>query len=163
MAGIAALLVGCAPGLSDPSRFEGDEVCDFDVQEELLIPRCATSGCHGAYQPAAGLEVVTGGLAERLMRTEATTCVGRPLIDRENPSASYLLARVGHAPRCGDAPVDRMPLVGEPLTEREITCLTQWVEAAATAGEPGGAAPRRDAGRMDVDGAVDADEADAGS
>jgi hypothetical protein len=134
---MALLFSACAPGLDDPSRFEDDEVCDFDIQEDLLVPRCGTApSCHVPHMPEAGLEFVTGGLAERLLRAEATTCDGHQLIDPESPSDSFLLTRVNAAPTCDGAPIDRMPYLLEPLNTRELTCLTRWVEAIAREAPP---------------------------
>jgi hypothetical protein len=148
---MALPFVACAPGLGDPSRFEVDEVCDFDVQEDLLVPRCATApACHVPHEPAAGLEFVTGGLAERLLRNEATTCDGHRLIDAANPSDSFILTRVSAEPACDGTPIERMPLVGEPLSARELTCLTRWVESIAREAPPIDA-PARDASTGDED------------
>lgn len=157
---VALALSACAPGLSDPSRFDGGEVCDFDVQEDLLIPRCTSPGCHAPYESAAGLEFVTGGLGERLARTEASTCAGHMLIDPADPSASFLLTRVSPDPTCDGVEIERMPLIGEPLTEHELACLTRWVESVAASVDAGVSA--RDAGAHSIDAsAVDASAMDA--
>lgn len=154
----AAGLLACTPSLSEPSRFEAEDVCDFDVREDLLVGRCASEGCHVPFQPQAGVDFVSGGLAERLVDVDSTTCAGRPLIDSANPEQSFLLARVGERPTCDEEEVDRMPLGRPHLTEREQTCLAQWVRRLASEGPPDAGWPAVDAASPPVDGGSEGSE-----
>ena len=140
----AALLVmgsaiGCAPGLSDPDRFTDESLCDFDVQQDLLARRCGVDGCHVPFEPRAGLDFVSGGLAERIVDVPASTCSSRRIVDARDPDRSFLLTRVSPDPRCGSEPIERMPLLGNLLSEREIECVRRWIDVLVDA-------PRRDAG-----------------
>jgi hypothetical protein len=127
------ILVGCVSDLRDPAVFEDPEApCDFDVQEDLLLPRCAGElGCHVAAQPMASLEYVSEGLPERLLDVPATTCPSMMRINVCAPDESFLLIRTQEDPRCGTMSVDRMPLARPPLSEREALCLSRWVHAIA--------------------------------
>ncbi|MFK7989445.1 MAG: hypothetical protein AB8I08_25740 [Sandaracinaceae bacterium] len=162
-AAAALALVACSPTLSEPERFE--DVCDFDVREDLLIGRCSTVGCHVPFQPQAGVDFISGGLAERLVDVDSTTCAGQPLIDSANPEASFLLVRVNETPTCEGEEIDRMPLGRPHLTDRELACLAEWVSELAAEGAPdaGWPAGGTDAGAPPVDaGGQDAGSQDAG-
>lgn len=155
---LALALAACSPTLSEPERFE--DACDFDVREDLLIGRCSSEGCHVPFQPQAGVDFISGGLAERLVDVDSTTCAGQPLIDSANPEASFLLVRVNETPTCEGEEIDRMPLGRPHLTDRELTCLTQWVSELAAEGAPDAGWPdtAADAGTATPDaGAVDMD------
>jgi len=139
---LSVIVSGCAPDLEDPSRFEGDDLCDLDVQRDLLVPRCARSGCHVPEEPASGIDYLSGGLAARLVGRESITCDGRLVIDPAHPEESYLLERLSEEPRCGDSPVAPMPLDGrEPLSEHERDCVARWVRSLAAPAAPDGGAP----------------------
>jgi hypothetical protein len=123
---VLLLLAGCAGEIEDPSIFDA-EVCDMDVQEDILVPRCARAGCHVPTQPMGGIEYATAGLEQRLVGVESQTCGGSYRIDPQDPEASHLLVRLSPEPRCGEEELDRMPMIGEPLTEHELECVRQWV------------------------------------
>ena len=127
--GCCVTWIGCAAHLESPERF--DEVCAGDVQETILVPRCARAGCHVPYEPTGGVEYLTAGLPSRLIGIEATTCAGRLLIDPADPDASFLLERLSDSPHCGELAIDRMPMLSTPLDEHELGCVRQWVHALA--------------------------------
>ena len=160
--GVVAL--GCAPDLEDPERFE-DLDCNYDVPTQLLAPRCGTAECHDGHEPAQGMDLLSGNLAERLVGIESTTCLGHMRIDPANPSASYILEMVSAEPDCDGTAVSGMPLTGTPLSDDEIACLTAWVEevAALYPDRMGGGGPRDAGGPMDAGaGEVDAGAGDGG-
>jgi hypothetical protein len=128
----ALLLAGCPGSLQDPDRFRGEGgtgTCDV---EQLFMDTCTGTGCHGAGTPAAGVDLVTAGVAARLVDAPAsTTCPGRVEIDSADPANSLILEKVSEAmPSCGAA----MPFLGEMLTPEEIACVEEWVTAAAMGG-----------------------------
>jgi len=131
---LALLVLGCAGQIDDPAKFEDAALCDLDVQEDILVPRCARGGCHVPASPQGGLEYLSAGLPTRLVGVEATTCVGALRIDPADPEASHLLVRLSPDPRCGDEQIDRMPLVGGPLSDRELACVRAWVFSLAENG-----------------------------
>jgi hypothetical protein len=124
------LLAGCAPGLSSPSRFEDASVCSEDVQNALLVRRCARRGCHVPFEPASGVEFLSGGLEARLVGVRSATCPTTLLIDPVSPANSHLLARISPNPTCEGVPIDRMPRGGM-LSDAEIECVRAWVERIA--------------------------------
>jgi hypothetical protein len=124
---LTCALAGCAGRLEDPSVFQSTEVCTLDVQQDILIPRCAIDGCHAPASAQAGLDLLTGDIGARLVQVESTTCLGQMRIDPQNIEASHLWVRLSPDPHCGDEPLERMPLLGEHLTEQEMQCVREWM------------------------------------
>lgn len=164
---LACLPTGCAPGLSEPERF-ADAGCG-DVPTLLLAARCGSSECHDAFEPAAGMDLVSGDVAERLAGIDAVTCAGRRRIDPHDPGGSFVLERVSEEPECNGEAIEQMPLGGPPLSARERACLAAWVEEVAASyvdrvdplPDAGVDAGPTDAGLADA-GLADAGLADAG-
>jgi hypothetical protein len=130
---LALLLSGCPGSLENPDRFtQGQLACpvEIDVEVDIFQMKCSDAGCHGATQPASGLDLVTPGVAERMLGKMAVGCPGRLLIDAERQSDSVLLDRLSAMPECGL----RMPLGRTPLSDDELDCVEEWVrEAVETA------------------------------
>lgn len=148
------LLGGCPGSIDDPARFlsASSSACpsDFDVERDLFEQSCGTLGCHtgGTSLAAAGLDLTTDGIADRLKTHVSSECDGRALIVAGDPSGGFLLEKVGDSPSCGLT----MPLGLPPLNATERACLEAYV--AELAGVPAPA----DAGRMNEP----RDEVDAG-
>lgn len=142
-AALVALATGCPGRLEDPTRFRSapqettePEGCSLDVVQDLLLPRCAGGGCHGADAPAAGLDLASPDRAARLVDAPASQCDGEVRIDSAAPGESYFVRKLeGPVEGCGE----RMPLIGAPLTSRELQCVRRWAREI-TGGTP------RDAG-----------------
>jgi hypothetical protein len=118
----ATLLLSACPGhLEDPERFA---ICTIDVERELFAPRCATSGCHTATNPAGNLDLVSPGVAARLS-SGTSSCEDRPI-------AANMLDKVKPTPTCG-AP---MPLGGTPLNTQEQDCLEVYLQRITAGGTP---------------------------
>ncbi|MDQ3037277.1 MAG: hypothetical protein M3Y87_33090 [Myxococcota bacterium] len=134
---IAALaaggLAGCPGRLENPERF-GLGTSDSGVASDagssdgvpaVFAAKCAGSGCHGATSPALALDLVSDGVAERVLDVPAVGCASRLLVDSADPSASFLLEKVTEtAPECGG----RMPLLADPLTSAEQEEIRTWIE-----------------------------------
>lgn len=103
----------------------------MDVPTRIFAASCDSSSCHGAGALATDLVSDPAMLPERLRDRPAVAagCNGDPLIDSSNPEASVLLRSLTDA-YCTSVP---MPL-GPPLTDDELRCVTEWVQAVA-AGE----------------------------
>ncbi|MGE0791235.1 MAG: hypothetical protein AB7S26_36515 [Sandaracinaceae bacterium] len=161
---LVALGTGCAPGLDDPDRFRNID-CNYDVPRDLLAVRCGRSDCHSALNPAAGMDLVSGGVEERLAGVEATTCPGHSRIDTADPDSSFILERISEEPDCDGAEITRMPADGTPLSEDEVMCLTQWLNGVAMR-HAGRVPSTRDAGAgggSDAGAGSDAGDADGGA
>ncbi|MEZ4408227.1 MAG: putative metal-binding motif-containing protein [Polyangiales bacterium] len=139
-------LLGCSA--SEPTELVDDVDPDtvdasacppgVDVEAELLRPRCATVGCHSARSNTASLDLETVGVAARLSGRVASTCPDRVLVVPGDPSASFVVQKLGPSPACGR----RMPDGAQPLSVDEVACVRAWVLALAPrdAGAPDGGA-----------------------
>jgi hypothetical protein len=129
---LAALAAACAAPLDDPARFlDGGVVsgasCEVDVENDVLAARCGGAVCHSAGdQKAAGLDLVTPGVAERVANIASASpeCGGNMLVAPGDPSGSLLYRKVAEdQPPCGS----RMPLAQDPLSDDDIACVQSWI------------------------------------
>lgn len=119
-----ALVLGmgaCAGTLDEPERFAGS--CP-PVETAILRPRCATAGCHAESRPAAGLDLESPGVLERLTDRVAAG-EDEVLVVRGDPDASSLFTKLTSSPPFGA----RMPL-GEVLDNQSINCIRAWIASA---------------------------------
>lgn len=140
MIGIAALALGSmtcfagcpgAPPAAEPptstidtgggSGGSGGGACG-DV-ETMLAESCGR--CHDADQPAKGLDLVSPGLAARVVGQPSQAPCGGLLADPEHPEASVLYDKLLETPGCGA----RMPIGAAPLSADEIACVRAWIAA----------------------------------
>jgi hypothetical protein len=127
-------LGGCPGKLRDPGRFTdagvdgggGGAMCP-DVPTEILAMKCAGSSCHSGAMPALKLDLVSPGVAARVVGVMATECKGA-LVDPAAPESSILYQKIAGT-MCGS----RMPL-GTPLDDAEIACVKEWMSAQAPSG-----------------------------
>lgn len=127
---IVATLVGGAPGSGAAAR---DEAPAAPVSFHRQVLPLLTARCAGCHQPAkAGGEIVLVSHAT----LAASRADGEPLVVAGQPDASALLASV--LPR-GERP-PKMPKKGEPLAEREVALLRDWIAQGALDDTPAGAA-----------------------
>lgn len=155
VAAMIAALAGCPGSLKDPGRFSRSECPpDFDPVRAIFATSCGTSACHEGDSPAAELDLVSPGVAGRLVDVPSTDdCAGALRIDSADPTASLLLDKLTETPECGDP----MPQVGPRVSGQDLACLREWVVATAAAGpapQPmdAGAAPDAGGGTPDAGG-----------
>jgi len=144
-AGAVLSLVGCPGKLADPERFSQPEVnAVSDVPtclSTVFSKKCSGDLCHSPGTPGAGLDLVSSGVGARLIGVPAThgdadggVCPPATLIDPNNPSASWILYKIGASVDCGSP----MPQVGK-LSNAERQCINDFVTAvAADSGAPMG-------------------------
>ncbi len=129
------LLAACPGSLENPERFRGADAgppppscVPAEVPQKILVPACATEGCHVEPARASGLDLASPGLAERLIDVAGSSCNGRPLIDRARPERSQMYDRLLVGTECGL----RMPLGPTPLSEEDQECVLEWIELLIT-------------------------------
>ena len=134
----ALLLSGCAGPLEDPSRFAylgadagsdgGVSLSDggCDPVSTIFVPNCTTSSCHSARTQQGNLDLESPGLPQRLVNVQATGGPGL-LIDKTNPDQSVIYTKLSDPPPFKF----QMPLGAPPLSADDVTCVQQWVHAAA--------------------------------
>ena len=148
IAAALTLLSGCPGKLSNKEAFlidagdldAGDQPdanngpCG-DVVTRIFVPSCGGTGCHSAMAPQQGLDLVSPGVASRVVGVIAKGC---PVVlaDPANPTGSLMYEKLAPAPPCG-AP---MPLARPPLSDADAACVFNWIVAqGAPAGGSGGA------------------------
>ncbi len=99
----------------------------------VLAARCTNAACHDADAPAAGLDLASAGVAQRLMGV-TSTCANHVLVVAGNPTSSYLMDKISGAPACGTA----MPPTGLALDTEELGCVQGWITSLAGTGSGGG-------------------------
>jgi hypothetical protein len=136
---------GCAGDLDNPERFnfllDSSTKADADVVADTTPPACMTSlftascglgaSCHAPDATQSQVDLVSPGVAERLLDVESKTavCEGRVLVTTDGTASLLLQKLMGGMPPCGVA----MPL-GPPLTAEQLTCVSGWVNKVSKAG-----------------------------
>ncbi|WP_437591235.1 SBBP repeat-containing protein [Sorangium sp. So ce1000] len=119
------LLAGCPGTIDDQERFDrrddSPQAACADVPA-AFAERCGGASCHGPGEPAAGLDLVTLGVGDRVAGRPATSCAG-VLADPDRPEESALYVRLTDGSSCGA----RMPLGGAPYSSEEIACVAAWI------------------------------------
>jgi len=143
---VPSLLAGCAGDLENPERFTGGigdldggtnadastgDGCPPDLDLDALFEdRCGTSVCHEGDGAGGGVDLISDGVAARLVDVPATgkdDCVpSSVLVDSSDLDASYMLEKLTSSrPECGDP----MPLLQAQLTAGEVACVREWAAA----------------------------------
>lgn len=128
-------LAACPGSLENPDRFARADggmnmmpacALELDVEVDIFAMKCSGDICHGggaANPPSGGIDLVTMGVADRLLDMPAVGCMQQPLVDTATPSNSVMLTRVRGAGACGSA----MPLGTSGLSAGEIECIEAWI------------------------------------
>ena len=95
-----------------------------DVVARIFVPTCGGTGCHSATAPQQGLDLVSPGVAARVVGVSAKQCL-QLLADPQNPEQSLMYQKLLPKPACG-AP---MPLARPALSSSDIACVLGWIAA----------------------------------
>ncbi|MEQ9318918.1 MAG: hypothetical protein RIF41_07140 [Polyangiaceae bacterium] len=123
---------GCPGSLENPERFTGGGgpggagACP-DIETELFPQRCTDgTNCHTADFEAAGLDLESPGIGERIVNAPAVgaDCMGMPMADPNDPTGS-IIYNVLTDDSC--SPFGQMPFGGDPLSQAEIDCVEEWI------------------------------------
>lgn len=93
------------------------------VRQAILIPACATAGCHDADAVAGGLDLTVTDLEGTLVGALSGTCEGQLLVSPGDPEGSFLFDKLQAQPACGAS----MP-IAERLPPEDIACIAEWIE-----------------------------------
>lgn len=92
------------------------------ISATIFSTSCVDALCHGAGEPAVGLDLASEGVEARLIERAAASC-DHTLVVPSDPALSLLYRKItGPLPECGDA----MP-VGAPLEAAQIACIHDWI------------------------------------
>ena len=125
-------LGGCPGSLENPERFTGgggpggNGACP-DIEAELFPQKCTDgTNCHTADFEAAGLDLETPGIGDRIVSAPATAagCMGMPMADPNDPTGS-IIYNVLTDDSCSS--FGQMPFGADPLSQAEIDCVEQWI------------------------------------
>lgn len=122
--GLACLITAsaCAGELEHPERFALGVPCEDPAA--FVRDTCGMEGCHVPGNLLGTVDLVSPGVAERLIDQDTLMCEGELLVDSNDPARSFLLDKMNAIPRCGA----QMPFLGVPLNARERACVTAFVE-----------------------------------
>jgi len=131
---------GCPGTLTDKDRFLEDAGADIvvpvdmageagtgacgDIVARIFQPQCGNSGCHGALAPQEGLDLVSAGVAARVVGINGAECSG-VLANPASPETSLLYTKLSSHPPCGA----QMPLAANPLSSADVACVLAWIAA----------------------------------
>lgn len=95
-----------------------------DVIARIFVPSCGGTGCHNASAPQQDLDLVSAGVAERVVGVSAKQC-SQVLADPEHPEQSLLYQKLLPQPDCGA----QMPLARPALSSADTACVLTWIAA----------------------------------
>jgi hypothetical protein len=135
--GALGFLAGCPGTLADKELYaaaldgaggpnggdSGSGPCG-DVVARIFVPTCGGTGCHGANAAQQDLDLVSPGLASRVVGVPGTTCAG-VLADPADPERSLIYQKILPSPPCGG----QMPLARPPLGREDAACVLAWIAA----------------------------------
>jgi hypothetical protein len=110
-------------GMDPPAK----KVATFknDVQP-ILSTGCALPSCHGAAK-SADLQLSAGVAYGNIVNVKSSEDPHFARVKPGEPDSSYVVLKLE-----GRQPVGRrMPLIGGPLTKKEIQVIRSWIEAGA--------------------------------
>lgn len=95
-----------------------------DVVARIFVPSCGGTGCHGATGPQQDLDLVSAGVAARVVGVQGIGCAST-LADPANPEASLIYQKLSPTPPCGSP----MPLARPALSDEDAACVLAWIAA----------------------------------
>jgi len=98
-----------------------------EIQDTILTPTCAVSGCHTGANPPDGLNLSAGEAYSNIVDIASVQMPDLFRIEPGDPDNSYLIRKVEGS----GIVANRMPLNDDPLTEDQIDLLRQWVSDGA--------------------------------
>jgi hypothetical protein len=134
--GALCSITGCPGTLADkelyeaaldgsPSRADGGAGSCGDIVARIFVPSCGGSACHGANAPQQDLDLVSPGLASRVVGVPGKGC-SAVLADPADPERSLIYQKLLPSPPCGG----QMPLARPPLSRADAACVLAWIAAA---------------------------------
>ncbi len=125
--GAAANEAGAAPAV-EPTAGTGNVDPCGDVVTRVFAPSCGGTGCHSASASQQELDLVSPGVAARVVGVAGKACL-QTLADPQDPEGSLLYQKLLPGPPCGA----QMPLARPPLDSADVACVRSWIAAQAPA------------------------------
>lgn len=106
---------------AEAGRDAGTGPC-ADAFERIIVPSCGDSGCHGSIATQQDLDLVSPGVAARVIGVPGTSCPVT-LADPLNPEASLIYQKLLAPVPCGM----QMPLARPALSTEDTACVLAWI------------------------------------
>jgi hypothetical protein len=127
---------GCANHFTkDAPTADTCGACSATVEsvQTIFATSCASAGCHGSEQSAAGLDLASDGVADRLIGVGAVGCdPPETLVVAGDPDSSLLYQKLAGTAPCGS----RMPL-GRAACGAHAACIHDWIASLPPSACPG--------------------------
>jgi hypothetical protein len=114
---------GSSSGTAGNTGAAGSGACG-DVVTRIFAGSCGGTGCHSAVGAQQGLDLVSPGVASRVVGVAAKQCL-QVLADPANPEQSLMYTKLLTRPDCGA----QMPLARPPLSSKDVACVRDWIAA----------------------------------
>jgi hypothetical protein len=122
-AGSSSGKAGSSSGTAGSTGAAGSSACG-DVVTRIFAGSCGGTGCHSAVGAQQGLDLVSPGVASRVVGVAAKQCL-QVLADPANPEQSLMYTKLLTRPDCGA----QMPLARPPLSSKDVACVRDWIAA----------------------------------
>ena len=97
------------------------------IQDKVLSPNCAFSGCHGGGTVQQGLRLDPGFSATNLINVASPRDANLIRVVPGNPNTSFVIQKLEGTQTLGD----RMPQFGPYLSQPTIDVIRQWIQLGA--------------------------------
>jgi cytochrome c553 len=130
---LALALVACEPPPAVGAKLpvSGGEARAFsDLVANVLVPKCATGGCHSGNPPIAWPALDAEVAYDAIVGVPSQQLATMNLVEPYDPACSYFVLKLRGT--AGDAGGLATPMpVGESLTEAEIQSIEAWIANGA--------------------------------
>ncbi|MEE9322495.1 MAG: hypothetical protein V3U76_18785 [Granulosicoccus sp.] len=116
-------------GPGSPDSGTGSDGAFNRIQQEILTPDCAMSGCHSSTTSPLGLSLDSGKAYRGLVHKASNQVSGLMLVEPNNADASYLMQKILGTQSGGL----QMPLGKPSLSVEKIQAIRQWINDGAKA------------------------------
>lgn len=124
---LALVLVGCGGDEATTGDTGADAPTFTEVRDEILVPSCGASSCHGG--GAGGLQLDEATAHASLVGAESDAVAGAVLVVSGDPDSSYLMEKLEGDPTSITG--DLMPPPFGGLEPDKIEQIRAWIAAGA--------------------------------
>jgi hypothetical protein len=130
---LTVVLSGCAPEIGARVAASGAAAAGSmsDIELRILVPRCATAGCHSGSPPAVSPRLEEGASWGAMVDVSSEELPSMDLVETGDPERSYLVLKLRGAAGAQGGSGLRMPPSAEPLDEAELTGVETWITGGA--------------------------------
>ncbi|HTN51446.1 MAG TPA: hypothetical protein VML50_03510 [Anaeromyxobacter sp.] len=131
----AAALAACGPEPTIGPRGAGGASTTAgtfsDVSARILVPRCATAGCHGGQPPAFSPSYDAATSYQANVGVPSQQLPSMKLVEPGDPAGSYLVQKTRGTQALVGGGGARMPVASSPLDDADQAALEAWIANGA--------------------------------